>query len=143
MTTDLLQALLGENSLRFEFYRSAGPGGQNVNKVSTAVRLRFDICSSTLLPDEAKSRLARLAGRRLTGNGVLLIEAQRFRTQERNREDALRRLVHLIRRASEEPGKRVPTRPTMASRKRRIESKRHNAGLKQTRRKVPIPGTPE
>jgi ribosome-associated protein len=134
MTTDLLKALLGESSLRFEFYRSAGPGGQNVNKVSTAVRLRFDVCSSTLLPDEAKARLARLAGRKLTESGVLLIEAQRFRTQERNREDALRRLAKLIQRALEEPRKRIPTQPTAASQEHRIESKLRKAALKRARK---------
>ncbi len=134
MTINLFEAILKEGSLKFEFYRSAGPGGQNVNKVSTAVRLRFDIRSSRLLPNEAKARLARLAGRRLTGGGVLLIEAQRFRTQERNREDALLKLSEMIRKAMKQPRKRIPTRPTAASSRGRIESKLRKAALKRVRK---------
>ncbi|MGH8560226.1 MAG: alternative ribosome rescue aminoacyl-tRNA hydrolase ArfB [Methylococcales bacterium] len=134
MKADLLEALLKESGLNFEFYRSAGPGGQNVNKVSTAVRLRFDIRSSQLLPNAAKARLARIAGRRLTENGVLLIEARRFRTQERNRQDALQRLVDMIIKALEKPLKRIPTQPTAASRRRRIERKFRKSALKQARK---------
>jgi ribosome-associated protein len=134
MNADLLETLLKGKLLSFEFYRASGPGGQNVNKVSTAVRLRFDVAASLLLPEAAKTRLAQLAGRKLTEAGVLLIEAQRFRTQERNREDALRRLGNLLQRAMEEPSERIPTQPTAASKKRRIEFKLRNAVVKRARR---------
>ena len=127
--------LLKDKSLTFEFYRSTGPGGQNVNKVSTAVRVRFDLKVTSLLSETAKSRLARLAGRQLTKDDVLLIEAQRFRTQEQNRTDAIQRLACLIIKALEEPKVRYPTQPTATARTRRMEAKRRRAALKRSRAK--------
>lgn len=136
MNADLLGTLLKEKLLSFEFYRASGPGGQNVNKVSTAVRLRFDVLAAQFLPEAAKARFVRLVGRKLTEAGVLLIEAQRFRTQEQNREDALRRLENLLNKAMEEPRERIPTQPTAASKQRRIESKRRNTAAKLGRSKT-------
>ena len=118
---------IDESELSESFIRGSGPGGQNVNKVATAVQLRFDVRRSPSLPEEVRTRLARLAGRRLTGDGVLVITAQRHRTQERNRADALERLVDLIRQATERPKPRRPTRPTLASKKRRLEAKSKRA----------------
>ncbi len=123
------------SELTFETYRSSGPGGQNVNKVATAVRLRFDLARSSL-PEAVKERLARLAGSRLTGEGILIIEAQRFRTQERNQQDALERLQALVTRAWIPPKARRPTRPTTASVARRLEGKKRRSQAKQARRQV-------
>ena len=117
--------------------RSSGPGGQNVNKLATAVQLRFDVRGSPSLPAEVRARLERLAGTRMTRDGVLIIIAQRHRTQARNREDALERLVELVRRAAVAPRLRRPTRPTAAARKRRVEAKKHRAGVKRLRRAKP------
>ena len=124
---------IDESEITETFIRGSGPGGQNVNKVASAVQLRFDVLNSPSLPDDVKARLARLAGRRLTQDGVLVISAQRFRTQERNREDALSRLVELIRLATERPKPRRPTRPTLASKKRRLESKAKRSEVKRSR----------
>src|SRR5437899_7257985 len=107
---------IDESELSESFIRSSGPGGQNVNKLSTAVQLRFDVRHSPSLPGDVRARLERLAGRRLTREGVLIITAQRHRTQERNREDARERLIELIRQAAVQPVRRRPTRPTRASR---------------------------
>ena len=125
---------INPRELRFEFFRSSGPGGQNVNKVSTAVRLRLDVAQSPSLPQEVKERLIRLAGSRLTEHGVLLIEASRFRTQERNRQDALDRLASLIDQARKKPIHRRPTRPTYASRERRLNAKKLRATTKGRRK---------
>jgi ribosome-associated protein len=124
---------IAEWEISESFVRASGPGGQNVNKLATAVQLRFDVRNSPSLPNDVATRLMRLAGRRLTQGGVLVLTAQNFRTQERNREDARARLIELIRQAVPRPKPRRPTRPTAASRERRIESKKRRAGVKRTR----------
>jgi ribosome-associated protein len=126
---------IDEAELKESFVRSSGPGGQNVNKLSTAVQLRFDVRRSPSLPHDVRPRLERLAGRRLTKDGVLVIVAQRHRTQERNRQDALDRLIELIRQAAVRPIPRRPTKPTKAARQRRLESKKRRGGIKSLRRK--------
>ncbi len=127
---------LGEDEIDEQFIRSSGPGGQNVNKVATAVQMRFDVARSPNLPEPVRERLKRLAGRRLTGDGVLVIDARRYRTRERNRRDALDRLVALVRKAAIAPTPRKATRPTATSRRRRLEGKQQRGALKRSRRSV-------
>jgi ribosome-associated protein len=128
---------LEENELRMDFIRAAGPGGQNVNKVSTAVQLRFDAAGSPSLPGEVRERLLLLAKGRITEKGELIIEARRFRTQAANRQDAIERLVKLIRQAAEKPAVRHATRPTLASKRRRLETKKRRSEIKNLRRLKP------
>jgi len=127
------EIVLDEGEVHFDFVRASGPGGQNVNKVATAAQLRFDAARSPSLPDDVRRRLMGLAGRRLTEQGVIVIEARRYRSQERNRQDALERLVALVRRAATPPKRRRKTRPSGASRRRRLEEKRRRAEVKRRR----------
>ena len=124
---------IDEGDLEERFIRSPGPGGQNVNKVATACRLRFDVAASPSLSDDVKRRFRALAGRRMTDEGELIITARRYRTQRRNRDDALERLIDLIRRAATPPKKRRATRPTLASRRRRLEAKKRRGQTKRLR----------
>lgn len=125
-----------EREIKFDFVRASGPGGQNVNKVATAVQLRFDVTGNRSLPGAVKARLKRLAGKKLSTEGILVIQASRYKSQDKNRQDSVDRLVSLLRKASEIPKKRVKTRPSKRSKARRLEAKRRRSRLKHNRRAV-------
>lgn len=127
---------INESDIQLDFIRSSGPGGQNVNKVASGVQLRYNLAASTL-PDEIKYRLSRIAHNRITEDGVLIIEAKRYRTQEQNREDAVARLVALIAKATEKPKPRKKTKPSAASQAKRIEEKKRRGAIKRSRRMPP------
>jgi ribosome-associated protein len=123
-----------ETELHFNFIRSSGPGGQNVNKVSTAVQLRFDIINSPSLAEQLKKRLIAVSGNRATKEGILIIEAKRFRTQESNRQEAVERFIELIRKAEKKPKRRIKTKPSKESKQKRIEEKKKRSEVKKMRR---------
>ncbi|MFC1919371.1 alternative ribosome rescue aminoacyl-tRNA hydrolase ArfB [Chloroflexota bacterium] len=127
---------IDESEIQQDFIRSSGPGGQNVNKVATAVQVRFDVRNSRSLPEDVRERLTSLASKRMTEDGQIIIEAKRFRTQERNRHDGINRLVSLVRRAAEKPKSRIASMPTKASNQRRLEAKRRRAKAKNLRASV-------
>jgi ribosome-associated protein len=133
VTSDII---LNDNELRFSFIHASGPGGQHINKVATAVQLRFNITNSPALPEDIKSRLITLGGKRITGDGELIITARRFRTQERNKQDAIKRLTSLVRKASTKPKPRYKATPTKASIEKRLKTKQHRKEVKQRRQSV-------
>ena len=132
------EVILKESEIQEEFIRASGPGGQNVNKVSTGVQLRFDVRNSSSLSEDVRRRLMRLAGRQINESGVLVIEAKQFRTQNRNRQEALNRLVELIQKAAIKPKTRHKTRPTVESKRKRLESKHRRSLIKKHRRIPPM-----
>lgn len=127
---------LHESELQEEFVRSSGPGGQNVNKVATAVKLRFDLEGSRSIPQAVKNRLYRIAGNRINSKGFLVIDARRHRSQEQNRQEALERLLELIRKASRKPKRRKPTKPSVSAKQKRLEHKRRRSLIKKQRGRV-------
>lgn len=131
-------ANIDEGELQFTFIRASGPGGQNVNKVASSVQLRFDVCNSPSLVSDVKERLTKLAGRRMTDEGILIIEAKRYRTQEQNRFDATQRLITLIDKALEKPKVRRATRPSLTAKAARVGDKKKHGEIKRTRRLNPV-----
>ena len=134
VVTDLIS--VGDDEIELEYVQSSGPGGQNVNKVATAAQLRFNVRRSASLPEDVRQRLERLAGKRLTDEGILIIEARRYRSQEQNRQDAIDRLVVMIRKASEKPKPRKKTRPTAEAMQKRLDEKRRRGEIKRLRRAI-------
>ena len=124
---------LYDNELHFDFIRSTGPGGQNVNKVATAVQLRFNMAASASLSEDIKVRLKKIAGKKITDNGVLIIEARRFRSQQKNRQDAIDRLIKLLTKAEIVPKKRIKTNPSKSAKEKRLQDKQHRSRIKQSR----------
>lgn len=131
------ETTIDESAIKYVFIRASGPGGQHVNKASTAVQLRFDVMNAPSLPDDVRRRLLRLAGSRMNMSGILIINARQFRSQSQNREDALNRLTCLIRKAREKPKLRKKTRPTLASKERRLKAKDRQGKIKKMRRHAP------
>ncbi|MBA3035388.1 MAG: aminoacyl-tRNA hydrolase [Desulfobacterium sp.] len=127
---------IGEDEIKEEFIQASGPGGQNVNKVASAVQLRFDVNNSTSLPDDVRNRLIQISGKRISSEGILIINARRFRDQIKNRKDALDRLIELIQNAAKIRKKRVRTKPSINSRIKRLEAKRHRSTIKKIRKNV-------
>jgi ribosome-associated protein len=144
LATNMIQVTdtiaVNESEIQLEFIRASGPGGQNVNKVSSAVQLRFDAAGSSTINDAIYARLKKIAGRRMTAEGVLIIKANRFRSQEKNRQDAVNRFILLIQSAIEKPKHRHPTRPPAASKQRRLAAKRHRGEIKRRRKTIPHSG---